>query len=53
MAGQEKVRNKTKTLLKDQDQDQDQDRDKLKDIATLKACWGGGKGTERNEGFSE
>ena len=53
VAGQGRVRNETKTLLKDQDQDQDQDRDKLKDIATLKACWGGGKGTERNEGFSE
>ena len=51
VAGQGRVRNETKTLLKDQDQDQD--RDKLKDIATLKACWGGGKGTERNEGFSE
>ena len=49
VAGQGRVRNETKTLLKDQDQD----RDKLKDIATLKACWGGGKGTERNEGFSE
>ena len=51
VAGQDRVINKTKTLLKDQDQDQDQDRGKLKDHATPKACWGGGKGIERNEGF--
>ena len=52
VAGQGRDRNETKTLLKDQDQDQDQNRGKLKDNATPKACWGGGKGTERNEGFS-
>ena len=48
VAGQGRIRDKTKTLLKDQDQD----RGKLKDHATPKACWGGGKGVERNEGFS-
>ena len=52
VAGQDRVIFETKTLLKDQDQDQDQDRGKLKDHATPKACWGGGKGIERNEGFS-
>ena len=52
VAGQGRVINETKTLLKDQDQDQDQDRGKLKYLATPKACWGGGKGIERNEGFS-
>ena len=50
VAGQGRVRNETKALFKDQDQDQD--RGKLKDHATPKACWGGGKGIERNEGFS-
>ena len=54
VAGQGRVINETKTILKDQDQDQDQDQDrgKLKDHATPKACWSGGKGVERNEGFS-